>query len=661
MTNTPDSDKTGPTTESAAPKTKTKKPKGPIRWEAIIPVAVVFIAVSVYGALFLDHHLRKGLEFVATRANGAEVNVASLSTSFFRASLEIRGLEFTDTEKPAQNSLKVDRVGWRMLWDALLRGKIAIEEAAIEGIAIQVPRSRPGFVLPKPPPPKESALDKLKAQALDQAETEFSKNILGDVAGLLKGNDVADQLKSIEGSLASGARVKALQAELGDKEKAWKDRIEKLPKPEQIRSYDERIKKVKLGGFSNPAEAQKSLEELSAILSEAGQKANEIKATGEAVSKETAAFQSSIKELESLVQKDVRDLESRLKLPSVDADSLSRMLFGPRLFAKFEKAQRYMAMARKYIPPKKTKAQLDAEKAEKAAAVSTPRERSKGRTYAFGRPNSYPLFWLKRAAISSKSSPGGLSGDVEGKIEDVTNDQNAIGKPLVATLKGDFPAQKVQGAAIQLTIDHRNEVPVERLTVDVARFAAPGQTLVNSPDVQLGFDEASGTSRVLAELAGENVQIALTGSFDSVTYKTDAKEAILADLLKRAVADVPRVTYSANVLGTWAEPKFTVDTNLGRALAASLEKQLRAKIEEARGRIRGLVDEKIGAEKAKLLSQFKLAEGSALGGVRDKQAEVDKLKTRIETAKSDAVKSQTKGLEDQGKKALDGLKKGFGF
>jgi hypothetical protein len=59
------------TTTTSEP--KKVKAKGPIRFEAIIPVAILSGVTFGYFSLYFDLHMKKGIEYVATMANGAEV------------------------------------------------------------------------------------------------------------------------------------------------------------------------------------------------------------------------------------------------------------------------------------------------------------------------------------------------------------------------------------------------------------------------------------------------------------------------------------------------------------------------------------------------------------------------------------------------------------
>ena len=697
---------TDTTTPPAA--AKPKKTKGPIRTEAVVPFIIIVALIWAYFFFFFDGHLKRGIEYFATNANGAEVDVATVRTSFWNASLNIYKIEVTDAETPKKNKIQIGEMRWSMLWDALLRGKIAIEEASILDIAIGVPRAQPGYVLPPDPPGTKSAFDKVREAALAKAQQEFSQNVLGDAAAILSGVNPADQLKAIEGSIKSVIRVKELEAELKKKEIEWKDRISKLPQKQELDDLQKRIKTVQLDRFENPQQVAASLQAIDSIYKETNAKIQNIQATGKALGTDVDTYKNTLGDLNTMVRQDIKDLENRLKLPKLDVKTLSRQVFGPLFLTKVKQAEFYMAKAREYMPPKKTAE----EKAEFAAPK--PHEREKGRNYAFGKPRAYPLFWLKKAELSSKvTKDADYSGNLVGTLANVTNDQPMLGLPMIALFQGDFPNQKFMGVEGKITIDHRTEVALDALNVRIASFPMIGQKLIQSPDVNLGFSEANVGAGFEAELRGAEVKIATNGIFSrpkaneipqdpkfqpapeplatnpqaGPTKLSDIKSAndllgdttkmaarrstgfleatakspALNDILNGALSDIPRVTLNASVHGPWSNLDFDINSSLGQDLANAFDKQLKAKIDEARARIEGLVNAQINEQRAKLEAEFNKVKSQVDGVVKEKQAELDKYKGQLDQAKNAAVNSQKNKLEGEAKKGLDDLRKKFGF
>lgn len=694
MTDTKSDSKQSPTTDTESVKSTTdskkKKPKkkGPIRFEAIGPFVIVVALIWAYFFFFFDSHVRKGIEFIGTQANGAEVNVGYVHSSFWKASLDIGKIQVTSAEEPSKNKIQIGSMHWKMLWDALLRGKVVVNEASILDIALGAPRSRPGRVLPPPPPPvddgKPSAVAKLKDEALKRAEAEFKKNILGDAASMLSGTDPVAQLKGLEANLKSSVRIKELQADLDKKQKEWKERLDRLPQAKDIAALQDKIKKVKLDKFNNPAEVQQSLQQLDGIFKEADAKIKEVQATHQALTGDVGTYQNSLKDLQSMVDKDIKELEGHLKLPKLDAQSISSTLFGPTILSKVKQGEFYISKAREYMPPKKSKE-------EKKAFVPTPHEREKGRNYKFGRPNSYPLFWLKLAKISSKATPGAeMSGNLVGALENVTNDQELINQPTTASFKGDFPGQGFYGVEGKLTFDHRTENPVEKLDLAIGAFPMADRALVDSADVKIGINGAAGSTTLNAEVSGDAIRIASVTNIEksknsaaSATTSTSSDKVapgaptgatgvgsfltssstqpIVADILKGALADILKVNLKAGIGGKWTDPKFDIESSLGRDLSAAFEKQFQAKLNEAKAKLQSFINDNIGKQREQLMAEFNKQKAMVEGLLKEKEAEVNKAKGSVEQAKNDAVKGQSKKLEDQGKKAVEDLKKKFGF
>lgn len=634
---------------------KVKKEKSFIRTEAVVPFFIIVAIIYIYFALFFDMHARHLLEYVGTRANGAEVNIGYFKTSFFDASLDMGNIEITNVEKPTENKFEVGQVKWKMLWDALLRGKVAIADASVLDIRLGTQRKHPGKVLPKDIDNSPSMTDQIRQKTLANLQNAYSGNVLGDLAAILGGSNPKDQLKSIEGSLKSEQRIKDLQAELNKKEKEWKERLDKLPNQAEIKAINDKIKTVKTKDFKNPMEVQKSVQQINEIYKEADSKIKEVQTTGDALNSDLKTYQNAFSDLDKMVQQDISDLEARLKIPKLDAKSLSNYVAGPMFLDKLRQAEFYMNKARKMMPPKKTAEQ-------KAEDKPTPHEREKGRNYKFGRAKAYPLFWLQKAEISSQITQSEFAGNLQGTLRNLTDDQPTVGVPTTFNFKGDFPKQNVFGVNGDLTIDHVTEVPREALKMTVGSYGLTAAKLLDSPDAAVLLAKASVGSGIDAELKGDSIRFNLSSVLNKTEFDIHAKQKQLEDLLKKVFAGLPQITLTGGVTGTWADPKVDLDSNVGRELEAGFSRELNAKIADTRAQLKTMIDQRIGGQKEKLTEQFSKIQSQVKGVLGQKQAEVDKAKSGLDSAKNQASKQQNKKLEDEGKKLLDGFKKkGFKF
>lgn len=633
-----------------------KKKKGPIRFEAIIPFTLFCLGVWLYFFLLFDTHLRMGLEIGLSSGNGAEANIGSVHTSFWSASLEIKKIELTDPENPVNNRLQVESIRFKMLWDALLRGKIVIDEASINNVAIQTPRKRKGHV---PPPPKASdepsAAQALAEKSLGRAADGMEGNVLGDVAAMVEDKGSKDQLNLVADELKSNKRAKELEKELKEKEKEWKTRFDNLPKPKEFEDLSQKLKDIKFNS-KNPVEFAAQVKEAGKIIKEIDTKVDTLKSTGNQLTGDIDKYGDAIKELEKMAKDDVNDLEARLKIPKLDTKNLASMLFGPEIYSKVNMIETYKKKYEKYLPPKKSKE-------EKTALRPEAHERAKGKNYQFGRPKSYPLFWLKLAKVSSKSSTEGFSGDVAGEIKNVTTDPKHLGLPITVNVKGDFPQQQYTGISALLTLDHTKEQGVNTLVAQVGSFPVGQKSLSNSADVKFGFEKARGSSDIKAQLVDENLDMSVKNNFSEIGYQVEAKNKIVNDVLKGVAADLNLVTLDASVKGTLKNLDMSIRSNLAEAIEQGFKKQIDLKIKEAREKLNKFVNDAINQQKDKLNAQFNEIKSKFQKEIDAKKAEVDKIKqqakAKLDESKKSAQESGKKDLQQKGADALKGLKKKF--
>lgn len=659
---------------SSASKVKTPKKKGPLRTEAIIPFLIVVALTFTYFHFFFDLHLKKALEWGGYQALGAEVDIAHLETSFFKGTLRIQGVELTNAEKPTHNSVSIGDIRFGILWDALLRAKFVVDEMAVEQIKIDTPRKSPGRVKPpEPVKPGEGIGDKaekLKDQALNKVEEKYDKNLLGDIAALLGGTSGDDQLGKIEASISSKARLKEMEADFAAKKSKWEEKIKTLPKPPEIQALSDRMAKVKIKDFKSPQELQNSIQEIDSILKEADAKYKLIQSTGGQLSSELQAFDKDLKDLDAMVKKDIADLEKRFKIPKLDAKSISQSIFYPYLAPYLAKFNRYKGLAEKYVPPK----YLKKKDSEEPDSQVQPHPREDGITYEFGRPNSYPLAWIKRISISSQAGVGSDAGDVQGLITDITTNQSLINKPTVAKVSGNFPAQQVSGFKSEVIIDSRAQDSKISYTVDVGSYALTGQELVQSPDVQIAFAKASGGLSLKGELVAlRNFKFNMQNKFTKVDYQIAAKEPVAQEIITAVFKGISEITLDAWGEGQLPEPNINLNSNLGPELQKGFEKQLQAKINEARAKLQAMIDETIGKEKAKFeaevnkfRNQFEAEKAKVEAQINSEkqkgQAKTDQAKKDAENQAKKGVESEVKkALGNDGEKKLEDLKKKFGL
>ncbi|MFP5490382.1 MAG: TIGR03545 family protein [Bacteriovoracia bacterium] len=620
--------------------TKAPKKKGPIRFEAIIPVAVIYVAAYAYFAWFFDQHLKQGIEYVATQANGAEVNVAAVRTSFLRGTFDLDGLEVTDKEQPTRNILSLDNVHFGYMWDALLRMKFVVDEASINQVQVYSPRKKAGFVLP-PEPAKPSKLDQMQKEVISQVKQEYAQNMLGDLISLLEGADPKDQLEKIREELASEKRVKEMIEDVKTKQETWDKDIKRLTDTSKIKELESEIQTLK--GEKNVLKQVQGIKEVTDKLKDIQKQAKEAQKAGKKLETEIRAVAAYPKEVEALVKNDIASLKNRFQIPQLDVKDMAMALFSKELGGYISQARKYQALAKQYLPEKKEREEV------------LPPPRSVGKSYEFPITKSYPLFWLKKAAISSKGTADSYSGNVTGELTNVTTSPKWVKKPTVLNLQGDFPGSQVFGVKATLTADFTRETARQMLDMRVNEFAIPPRDFSKSDKLKFGLTKASGSTVITAQLQEDQVEMKWIGTITKPQWLVEAKSKLAQELLTGIVDGIPVVFINGSVGGTWKNLDMKINSNLGDELANGMKEQVGKKIQEAEGKLKAMVDEKIKLPQQQLMSQLN-TNGDLLSQIKN----IDKFyKNNEDKIKSEIAKLQKGGgagsLKDKGKKLLKGF------
>ncbi len=631
-------------------KEKKPKKKGPIRVEAVVPAAILFGLFYAYGAFFFDSHLRSGLSWTATQIHGAEVNIRDIDSSFFGGYFHLFGLEVTDPEKPERNLLSIGAMKFSLLWDALLRAKFVVNEASIENIQAMSPRKRPGRVLPKTESGPNKELEALQKGVIDQTKETYNDNILGDLASIAGGVNPEDQLKNIQSNLKTEKRIQELELELKKKEKEWKSRMDSLPRSKELKDIEQRAKALKFDGKN----LAKSLKEVKKLSKEVKQKLDLYKKTSKALKADLKNFENQVQNLEKLAEEDLKDLQGKFKIPTLDAKAFTMALFARMFGQKLATVRKYSALAQEYMPPKKSKE-------VKAEGKLVPRKRSDGVNIKFPITVGYPLFWLQKASISSEPNESEYSGRIRGEVLNVTSNPKFIQKPATIEIEGDFPKQKILAFNTNITLDHTKEVAEQNIVGQVGSFPVGKLELSKSKEARFIIQEATGRASFSGKLKEGRFQFGLNSIYDKVNYDVGSKQKIVDEILKATVRSMPNLNVKASASGTWDQFDLDIDSNLGRALGRGLKQQVQVQIDKAKQKLKNYIDDKIKGQKAKLEQQFKSVTSGVEKELNSKKQEIDNVQKGVESQAKNKQNKEKKKIEKKGKKLMKDLKKSLGF
>jgi uncharacterized protein (TIGR03545 family) len=320
---------------------------------------------------------------------------------------------------------------------------------------------------------------------------------------------------------------------------------------------------------------------------------------------------------------------------------------------KLMKVLAFLDKAKAYLPDKKKD---DGEKNE-----YVPHPRGKGRTYKFPVTVGYPMFWLKKAEISSKSTAEGFSGDLDGKLLNLSSDSKVINKPTVFEIKGSVPKQQIKDINFGVVLDYRGEQGMAKMDLTVASHPFPEQAFAKTDDVTFVIGATPAVLKAHADFKGGEINALIDESIQNPPFKTDAKTPLLKEALASITSRIKALRMAISLSGSFTDPKFGIDSNLGTELATGFQAHLKAKIEAARAKLKSFVDDRIKGERDKLTGDLTKLQGQFTDVFKGKEGEFKNLQAELNKAYQDkSAAGANKVKDDVQKKAKEALK-GFGL
>jgi uncharacterized protein (TIGR03545 family) len=576
-----------------------------MRRSYLLPRLIALLLVWAFFFFAFDPLLKWGLVKGIEKGAGAKAEIASLHTSFLHPSLRLTGFALADAKNEYSNLVEFSELSFSAEGSPLLEKKLVVDEAAVKDLRFGTARKTSGklpFVKEEPSP-------------LVQGMKEESKNFALDRAADVKSSAVKDY-KVDPADLESVKLAKQLEDDYNKDYKDLAARLDVKKYQDQLDALKARYEKAKAGG--NPLSQAK---EYAAIAKDAKKITDDFKKDKADTQAALAKARDSFKALDEARKKDVAAAMARMKLPSLDAQSLGRMLAGPAIAERTATGVKWLNLARKYMPAK-----------DKNALSADAR---RGRVVHFPKEHAYPSVLIKKLSVTGElgaEDPLEYSGAVEG----LTTQPAVYGRPTTAYAKGAKGARKLDFKAV---LDATGDQVKTESSLLYAGMPLKAMSMGSPASLTVAVTGATGSFEGALKTAGENLDGKASMRMTGASFKADA-QGIKAAPLKKAVESsftgLSSAVISAGVSGTIKDPKLSVDTDLAAALAKAFSGAIGAEVKQAQEEAQKKVDEALKPYRARL-------DGLAAS----KQAELDgKLKdaeTKITGSSDGLLKGLTPG------------------
>lgn len=644
-----------------------KKTQSLLRWNAIVPLLIISVLVYLYFLMFFDFHMKKTIEWAGYKALGAEVNIAEFKSSFLKGNVQISKIELTNSEKPDFNSIELGDIRFDLKWDALLRAKFVIEEIAVEGVQFMSERAFTGKVAPpQAVSDKPGFAQQLQQKAMSKFESEHQGNILGDTAEFLKTGSFDNQLKSIENQLVSKKLLQELNSKWAAKQTEWNSKIKTLPTGQELKILNEKLGKVKSKDFSNLQELDASIKEVQAIVSEIDAKSKQVQELKSQLDTDLKAVDTDSKNVDQQIKADTEKLKAHLKIPKIDAANFAKTLFMSYLTPLTRKLDTYKNLAEKYLPPKYARIVAGKKGEPEVDTTIQPHPRTDGTTYEFPIKNGYPLFWIQKISLSSKSNTQTDYGDFTGLVSHITSNQQQIGQPTTAKIQGNFNKMNIKGILLNGLFNNMEIEPVVQFEFGVNSYPLTDLKLLDSKSGSISIPASEAQLKSSGKIIGfKNFDIQLNNVFDNVKFAIASPDKTIDEILKSSLGTISKFDLQASAKGEIQNLSIDIRSSLAGDLEKSFQALLQNKINEANAQLQKTINLEVDKLRAQLSGQVDTLKNQAQGELKKVQTQIDEQKNQAEAkvtaAKKDVEEQGKKKLQQDGQKQLDDIKKKLGL
>lgn len=536
-----------------------------IRWGGLAVFVVLVALLAGFWFLLIDGIVERVIEDQGTRLVGAKVELEAADLSLVPAGLTLTGLQVTSPEEPMTNAVEIARLAGTLDGLNLLRRKIVVEELTAEGVRLGTPRKTSGAIE-------------------DRAGREEVEEPAGDLAGgfTMPSFEIPDvkQILAKE-ELETLKLVNELKADVEHAQETWDQRLKDLPGKDTFDEYRARIEKLKGATKGGVAGALGGIGEVQSIKEDIQKDLAALKNAKAGLEERLGSLKARLDRVKKAPQDDLRRLQEKYSLSPEGLANLSETLLGQVIG---DWARKGTVWYRRLEPL--------LERAKQAGAAKGGPEvvkplRAGGVDVRYREANPVPELLIRRARVSLQLDVG----DIAGTIENVTPDQDVLGKPLTFTFSGE-KLEGLQSVSLRGVMDHVDPAsPSDRVNLQAVGYRIDDLQVSEQASWPVTVKKGRADLKVRAGIQGEALNANIKGDLSSLAIdagNTDESNR-LTRALSSAIRGVSSLNVEADVVGTLQDYTVRIRSGLDKVLeqaagrlvqdlSADLKKELSAAI-----------------------------------------------------------------------------------
>lgn len=607
-----------------------------IRWPGLLTFTLLTAVIAGGFYFFAGTLLKAAIEHTGTDLVGAKVELDQADFSISPLGFDLYNLQVTNPDEPMVNIVQIAHINFHMNGLELLRLKVIIDEMNVEQVRLNTKRTRSGKIAEKPADKPEPDSPGTFDFLMPDVELPAVKDILD------------------KETLESDRLVEKARLDLDKSKQEWDKKVAELPDKATFEAYGQTLKSIKPVKTGNKL---KDLQALADAINELKKVKKNIKAdvaklnsASKALRQDIDLMKSNINAVAKAPKEDIERLKQKYSPSAAGAANISRALFG-------ETAAYWTGITLEWyekLAPVVLKAMKSDEKEEKAVP------RNKGIDVKFKEHNPLPDFLIKTSHVSLALE----SGNLNGKVKDITNDQETLGRPLTFR----FDADKMKNIdKIKFTGNFNHIKPgksIDKTDLSLSGYQINNFVVAKSKSFPLSLNSAVMNMQLNGELIQGVLKANLASTFKSANFAMNWKKkpAKLVKVMGDALESVNAFNVNADLNGTLKDHDLNISSDLDNVVKAAMGKQFNQKVQKFEQELRDKVEQKTKALTARLesrLDKFRKIEDDLNAKKNQAQEKVKAIDARIDAFKKEKqaeLNQKKQQLNDKKKKKLDKLK-----
>ena len=611
-----------------------------LRPPGLLVFGLFVLAVGLLWWLYADTVVQRTVEATGESLVGARVELESVDLRPSDGSIRLMRLQVANPDAPMTNLLEAGEIVVDLMLGPLLEKKVIVQNLVMTGVRFNTPRETSGAL--ENPDPESGQLWRNVNSWADEMRSEIPSFSLETLTGAVRTEALsADSLRTVQYARAVVTRVDSMR-------ESWEAELRLLdprPRIDSLRAVVERLETFRptpLNALQIPGLVNDGRSALSGLT----RLQSDVAALDDAVREGVASLAIGPELIAELRTQDLAYARSLLDIPSLDAPTISPALFGGTALTWLKPALYWAHTAERFLPPG-----LDPRRRPGAR-----RTRAEGTTVEFPGGAEYPSFLLQQGALGLVIGGTGLAaGAYTALVRGLSTSPALAGEPMQIALGRAEGAQGPSGITLAAILDHTGAMLRDSVAATLAGVSLPDIDLPPlGGRLSLGLGESTFSFRrvggeIDAELhwASSDLGWSRTGGGAQGAGAAPGPASAQAtapqigtaewarELVWSTLTGIERVELGMGLRGSIESPSLTVTSNMGEAVAASLQRELGQQIADAEARLRQEVDSRVQPLVADARGRVDAVRTEVADRVAAQRREVDDLRGRLQARVDD--------------------------